>query len=77
MSGGKAFTRFSQSVVFLSVKKQEKKNITVAYGRISEDVNRTFNIWKANNGRAPKNCKIALWFDWRTLTLKELGTLED
>ena len=77
MSGGKAYTRFSQSVVFLSVKKQEKKDITVSTGRISEDVNRTFNIWKANNGRAPKNCKIALWFDWHTLTLKELGTLED
>ena len=77
ISGGKAYTRFSQSVVFLSVKKQEKKEITVSTGRISEDVNRIFNIWKANNGRAPKNCKIALWFDWRTLTLKELGTLED
>ena len=77
MSGGKSYTRFSQSVIYLAAIKPDIKKIGTELGTIMENVNRTFNVWKANNGRAPKNCKIALWFDWHSLTLKELGMIED
>ena len=76
VAGGKAFTRFSQTVLLLKTIDKKRKNIVSDQGTYAEDVNRELHLWKANNGRATKGCRIAFWFDSKSLTLKELGIEE-
>ena len=73
IAGGKCFVRFSQTVILLTAEKNKSVTVESGMGTSEELCNRKFYIWKANNGRAPKNCRIALYFDWHSLTLKELG----
>lgn len=80
MAGGAAYQRLSSTALWLSnIAKPEHRSVRVRthYGNMETvDADRFLTIRKARNGPGTGK-KIALAFDVKSLTLRELGVVED
>jgi hypothetical protein len=77
LAGGKAFQRFSQTIAFLHAQKPTATRVATDMGVTSMQVNRALYLWKNNLGRGIIGTELALWFDRETLSISELGTVEE
>jgi len=75
LAGGVAWTRFSQTVMFLMAHDPIEKNVEHEHGAVLEGFNRTLSVFKARNGRGVEGERFAFRFDSRSLELYEVGKI--
>jgi KaiC/GvpD/RAD55 family RecA-like ATPase len=75
IAGGRAYNRFTQSVLMLeSLPKPESHSVSASWGSKSVLVNRIITVRKARSGPGA-GVKIGYFFDAETLRMAEQGTL--
>lgn len=75
LAGGIAYSRFSQTVLYLVAHESRSVTIRTPLGCDTVDTNRTLIVFKARNGRGVEGRSIAMQFDGASLTLHELGEM--
>lgn len=74
LAGGAAYTRFSQSALWLEKHEPKDSDVRGACGTVSQEHNRTIHILKSRNGIG-QGAKMACNFDADSLTLCEEGLI--
>ena len=75
-SGGKCWSRFTQTCLFLRPLPEPKEmNIRNRMGILKHEVNRVMEIRKTRNGKG-SGAWIGMWFDHATLRTRELGVIQ-
>jgi hypothetical protein len=77
LAGGVAYSRFSQTILFLAAHPPTQAAVRTTCGNVSETINRTLTVFKARNGRGVEARQYGFIFDSKTLTLKEAGEITE
>ena len=75
IAGGAAYTRFSQSILWLESHEPKNSNVETDCGTVGIEHNRTLHILKSRNGSG-QGKKLAFEFCGNSLTLKEIGLIK-
>ena len=74
-SGGKCWSRFTQTCMFLRPLEEQEVMIKNKMGVLSQAINRRMEIRKTRNG-AGAGTWVGMWFDHETLRTRELGAIQ-
>lgn len=74
-SGGKCWSRFTQTCMFLRPLEPQEVPIKNKMGTLSQTINRRMEIRKTRNGGGA-GLWIGMWFDHETLRTRELGVIQ-
>lgn len=74
-SGGKCWSRFTQTCMFLRPLEEQEVNIKNKMGTLKQSINRRMEIRKTRNGGGA-GLWIGMWFDHETLRTRELGVIQ-
>lgn len=74
LAGGAAYSRFSQTIIWLESHNEKTSQVKSSCGTIDQDYNRTLHILKARNGKG-QGARLAYSFAGDTLKLNELGII--
>lgn len=77
LAGGSAYSRFSQTILYLRAHDVKSSEVERDGLSAQQDHNRTVTVFKARNGRGVEGRKYAFRFDPTTLTLHELGRVQN
>jgi KaiC/GvpD/RAD55 family RecA-like ATPase len=75
LAGGTAWSRFSQTVLYLRAHDDKTATVDHGQGSSEENFNRTMVILKVRNARGGEGSGYAFRFDPESLTLSELGRI--